>query len=124
MTDINDERDYAEEQYNRNLCPRCNYSPCITGDGHCEDNEQDPRIVNTATGETLGQVRPGYSVGENKLARTVRVALQMTVEVEVDTWAEEYGIEATAAAVRQDVKAYIGNAVQSMPVTPTDVTWK
>lgn len=24
-----DERDYAEEKYNRELCPECGYSPCI-----------------------------------------------------------------------------------------------
>jgi hypothetical protein len=37
--DNSDERDYEEEQYNRNLCPECDYSPC-----HCSDfsDQDDP----------------------------------------------------------------------------------
>jgi hypothetical protein len=34
-----DERDLEEEDYNANLCPLCDYSPCIGGQGKgsCED---------------------------------------------------------------------------------------
>lgn len=28
-----EERDYAEEQFNAELCPLCEYSPCDGGDG-------------------------------------------------------------------------------------------
>lgn len=36
---MDDQRDYAEETYNRNLCPLCDCSPCVgkSGKGSCED---------------------------------------------------------------------------------------
>jgi len=35
--DNDEQRDYAEEQYNRDLCPGCSNSPCPDG-GRCEDD--------------------------------------------------------------------------------------
>lgn len=36
-----DERDHAEEDYLRRLCPACNHSPCISGDhGGCTDRDE------------------------------------------------------------------------------------
>lgn len=36
--DSQDERDFAEEAYNRDLCPVCDYSPCI-GPEQCPDGK-------------------------------------------------------------------------------------
>lgn len=49
--------------------------------------------------------------------RTIRVSVKFTLIVDVDVWAAEYGIEPTAVAVREDVKAYFGddNAAHIMP---------
>lgn len=41
----NDERDFQEERYNAELCPLCDYSPCIggSGKGSCEpDSIKEP----------------------------------------------------------------------------------
>lgn len=40
-----DERDYAEESYNANLCPECDYSPCIGGQGKGSCDRYDPEAV-------------------------------------------------------------------------------
>ena len=39
--DNNEQRDWQEEAYNRNLCPLCDCSPCMgrEGKGSCEDTE-------------------------------------------------------------------------------------
>lgn len=36
----------------------------------------------------------------------IKVKIEYTVEVDVDFWAEEYGLEPSAKAVRADVKEY------------------
>jgi hypothetical protein len=48
----------------------------------------------------------------------------MTVEVDVDDWSNEYGTEASAAGVREDVKSYFYNTlVQDHTVTDGLVTF-
>ena len=39
--------------------------------------------------------------------RRTRVRVALTVEVDIDAWALEYGTEATIAAVREDVRSYV-----------------
>ena len=34
---MDDQRDYAEETYNRDLCPGCEHSPCADN-GKCEED--------------------------------------------------------------------------------------
>lgn len=46
----------------------------------------------------------------------MKIALNITVEVDPAAWAEEYGIEPKAAAVRADVQEYVRNALACSPV--------
>lgn len=45
----------------------------------------------------------------------MKVALRVVVDVEVDTWADVYGTERTAAAVRDDVRSYFQEHVGEAP---------
>lgn len=51
----------------------------------------------------------------------MRIAVQMVIEVDAEAWAEEYGIE--KADVRQDVKNYVLNGIQTAAgIEATDAT--
>ena len=39
-----DERDFEEERYNADLCPLCDYSPCIGGQGKGSCGQLDPIV--------------------------------------------------------------------------------
>lgn len=49
----------------------------------------------------------------------MKIAVNITVELDADVWAKEYGVD--RSAVRGDVRSYIENALWSMPVTPDRV---
>ena len=42
--------------------------------------------------------------------RTLKVSIPISVEIDVDAWRTEYGLE-TVAEVREDVKRHVANAV-------------
>lgn len=44
--------------------------------------------------------------------KTVTVTVPVRLTVDVDAWANEYGIAPTIAAVRDDVKTYVTNGVR------------
>lgn len=45
-----------------------------------------------------------------------------TVTVDLEVWAEEYGVEATPSAVRADIKAYFDGWIQSQIDWVTDTS--
>lgn len=45
-------------------------------------------------------------------SRTLKVRIPITVEVDLDAWADEYSVDDTAAEVRADVKRHIENLVR------------
>ncbi|MFJ6183728.1 hypothetical protein [Streptomyces sp. NPDC092295] len=57
----------------------------------------------------------------------MKVAVTITVDIEEPAdWTLAFGVEG-AAAIRQDVKSYIGNAAQHLRVwqeVDAEVTWK
>jgi hypothetical protein len=55
------------------------------------------------------------------IPNTVRVRLEVTLLVDVDGWATEYGTAATAAAVRADVRAHVVNELQSSGAPATEL---
>lgn len=44
--------------------------------------------------------------------RTLKVRIPITVEIDVDTWCDEYGYESAAAGVRAEVKLHVENTVR------------
>ncbi len=50
----------------------------------------------------------------------MKIAMQVTIEVDPDVWAAEYGVDKTE--VRADVKLYVQSALYDMPVRPRLVT--
>lgn len=44
-------------------------------------------------------------------ARTIKVRIPVTVEIDMDAWCTDYGTE-TAAEVREDVKSHVTNTIQ------------
>lgn len=57
----------------------------------------------------------------------MKIAINLIVEVDPESWSGVYGCEATATAVREDVKSYIYNqVVQSAGVedSEAEVTMK
>lgn len=49
------------------------------------------------------------------MAKTTRVRISLLVEVDVDGWALDYGLEAKPNIVRRDVKDYFENTVHNGP---------
>lgn len=49
----------------------------------------------------------------------MKVKITLVLDVARDVWANEYGIENTASAVREDVKVYLAGAVDSFPLAET-----
>jgi hypothetical protein len=45
----------------------------------------------------------------------MKVKIDMTVAVDLDEWAETYGLEKDSATVRDDVKRWAANAVAHHP---------
>lgn len=53
----------------------------------------------------------------------IKVRLTVTVEIDPQAWADEYGMDAKAVpAIQEDVRDHIVNAIQQMPVAPVAVT--
>jgi hypothetical protein len=48
---------------------------------------------------------------------TVKIALRITIELDADDWADEYGVD--KRDVRDDVRSYVRTALQSMPTVET-----
>lgn len=46
---------------------------------------------------------------------TTRVRISLLIDVDVEAWALDYGMEAKANVVRADVKSYIENAINDGP---------
>jgi hypothetical protein len=53
---------------------------------------------------------------------TTKVRFTATIEVDVQEWAEAYGMVPTARAVQQDVRNAVLDHIQNMAVAPASVT--
>lgn len=62
--------------------------------------------------------------------KPMRIAVTVVVELsDPEQWADTYGCEAAATAIRADVKSYVGNAIQqaapfSNGEVDGEVTWR
>ena|SRR5215831_5625061 len=59
--DQDQQRDYAEEKYNRHFCPECGTSPCTADGGH-PDSEPDAVLVFECCGQWLPYPQDGETV--------------------------------------------------------------
>jgi len=53
---------------------------------------------------------------------TTKIRFTATIEIDVQEWADAYGVAPTARAVQQDVREAILNHIHQMPVAPVGVT--
>lgn len=54
--------------------------------------------------------------------KTTKVRFTATIEIDVEEWAEAYGLAPTARAVQEDVREAVFNHIHCMPVAPLGVT--
>ena len=54
--------------------------------------------------------------------KTTKVRFTATIEIDIEEWAEAYGLEPTARAVQQDVREAVFNNIHNMAVAPLGVT--
>jgi hypothetical protein len=46
------------------------------------------------------------------VSKKIQVTVTVKVDVDMEEWSQMYGVEAKDAAIRADVKAYVGNGVR------------
>ena len=54
----------------------------------------------------------------------MKIRVEMTVEVDPNEWADQYGVEPDAGTIRQDVRAYVQHLAFESPAPIQNVTLK